>query len=662
MKAVFQSCFSGGVKPCRADTSSPCNSVVAGSADGLVVSSKPSAPVPPAARCADGTFTEGLDTSSSSSPMRCCDDQQRGCQQQRLDELLAAIGCLQHENGLLTRTVSGLQGELSQLWAVVTKLQQAQQQQQQWYLPAIEGPVVAASSASSVVSDSSAAATDSDVTSEVTDASEPSTTASTASIAVFAEYGTTASSTASASIAIITASPTTAAIANDDDSAEAASDSSSAACCCSSSSAAVADDEAATTTIICCASSATDLTVPPLDPADHSPAAFENDSDSDDDNSGNHFPVIIDSDTNTAADSSSASGMKLLGKRPRSPCDSAAFCLVLGPGESKVVAKSFPFYSQERAEGVVAEAAAKGQETVRGVRQDGAMCEATTVHNINSASAALDAAAAVEASAAADGSGAAAVLGRNVFVPPLMVLNRPCSRAASSGDDSGLPMPDREVVMVYPFLEGGNALEYLRAVSQSLGSSLAASLAADDSPAAANLRRQEVVAALRELFLDITTQMFVLMARVHQLGYVMRDHKLENMAVDADESEGSTRRPTLYLIDAAEVRRCELGQQLPGASPHTALYASPEQRQKRWVDSRSDVYCAVKSMRWAQSEMLLALEDALGEDSEATAEAEAELKAELLPVMRELSPGAAADPEARPSAKAILEKLTQLRL
>ncbi|GLC47679.1 hypothetical protein PLESTB_000014500 [Pleodorina starrii] len=219
-----------------------------------------------------------------------------------------------------------------------------------------------------------------------------------------------------------------------------------------------------------------------------------------------------------------------------------------------------------------------------------------------------------------------------LFVQPVGAVLRPCSLAGGINDAGH----DLEVVILYPYHRHGSALDYI--------STLAAvhAEAAESEDAALTLAK--------EVF-DMSLDMFGLMYHAHGDGFLIQDHKPENMVKTSPTGR-------YRFIDAEYVQRCRPGYMCTTTYCGTPYFAPPEQQSERWADASSDVHACGRSIRRVVDEVVRVFALKLGSGSPAAQRAEREFLRIVKPLTQlEKACVAPADSHRRPTAAAAFDWL-----
>ncbi|GLC39445.1 hypothetical protein PLESTB_001349500 [Pleodorina starrii] len=340
-------------------------------------------------------------------------------------------------------------------------------------------------------------------------------------------------------------------------------------------------------------------------------------------------------------------------KMPRFPGNETVWLVPLGSpndaGCEEVIVKVVPFHSPERAqqlreaEGYYTTRRAYGNVGGNGggdeadafaelhiedeyIRpEECARYEADMATHINTASAQLSAS--IDSHSDSD-----------VYVAPLCVLTQPCPL-------DGGPLSsahDFQKLLVFPYHPAGDATQYLVSLVDSLEEKML-------HPRWVMDRHDAAVTISRELY-HMVRDMLGLTARVHRLGHIIADHKLNNMVLDGPANR-------FKLVDAEAVEYCPRGYLRPGGSLHTEGYAPPEQEADQWVDSRCDVYACGESIVAAMEVVELRLATLLEPTSDAFNRVWDTLLSKVV-VLRELAEECKKErPEERPTAQEALIRL-----
>ncbi|GLC40779.1 hypothetical protein PLESTM_001111200 [Pleodorina starrii] len=223
---------------------------------------------------------------------------------------------------------------------------------------------------------------------------------------------------------------------------------------------------------------------------------------------------------------------------------------------------------------------------------------------------------------------------RDLFVQPLHVEVRPCSLVGTSLDAGH----DLEVVIVYPYHADGDALQYM----YELGRATLWRMLSWRRPLGPDVAAVVLSQAMYELARD----MFGLVGQAHELGFILNDHKPENLVFS--RSAGG-----YQLIDAEAVQRCAMRSHVPPErlARCTPDYAAPEQRARLWADARSDVYtCGRSVLSIIERCLVLPFREVLGAYNPEYQEVMLPLFGLLDPLMLLAESCTARDPAKRPTA------------
>ncbi|GLC58243.1 hypothetical protein PLESTB_001337100 [Pleodorina starrii] len=336
----------------------------------------------------------------------------------------------------------------------------------------------------------------------------------------------------------------------------------------------------------------------------------------------------------------------------RSSCDAE------GRQQEALVLKVVPFHSPEVAARLEQEGDSfhTGSGEVAEVLLEEEAChEALTAVAVAQANARY-----VAAAAAAVNGGASVPVAHEIYAQPQLMAVQECPLRGGPQDLGH----DRQLVVGFKYFGAGNAAEYLcnRATQlirdvagkevrpvMTRGSAATPLLA----PAAVELIGEGLAREVNGMALS----MYGMMGRMHELGFLINDLKLENMVYDTDVAD-------FRFIDAEAVRRCRLGEKLPGVSKHTEYTAAPEQQlgeAEAWSDSFSDVYAGGASMREALAICLDVCGNQLGR-GEAFGAVKAAFLARVGPLRDLMARCTAAEAGERPSAADVLQQLHRHRL
>ncbi|GLC57281.1 hypothetical protein PLESTB_001207300 [Pleodorina starrii] len=204
--------------------------------------------------------------------------------------------------------------------------------------------------------------------------------------------------------------------------------------------------------------------------------------------------------------------------------------------------------------------------------------------------------------AAVAGGAAVPAVAHEIFLQPQLMAVQDCPLRGGPRDLGH----DRQLVMGFKYCGAGNAAEHLRNRVAQLVQAVASEegrgrmMTRGSAPAEVLPLAQAAVERIAEGLggeVDgVARSVYDMMGRMHELGFLINDLKLENMMFDSDVAD-------FRFVDAEAVRRCRLGEKLPGApSKHTEDFAAPEQllpEEEAWSDSFRDVYAGGASMKEA---------------------------------------------------------------
>ncbi|GLC57239.1 hypothetical protein PLESTB_001202700 [Pleodorina starrii] len=261
--------------------------------------------------------------------------------------------------------------------------------------------------------------------------------------------------------------------------------------------------------------------------------------------------------------------------------------------------------------------------------------------------------------AAVAGGASVPAVAHEIFVQPQLMAVQDCPLRGGPRDLGH----DRQLVMGFKYCGAGNAAEHLRnrvarliqaVVSEegrprmmTRGSAPAKVLPL--APAAVERIAEGLVGEVD----GVARSLYGMMGRMHELGFIVNDLKLENMVFDSDVAD-------FRFVDAEAVRRCRLGDKLPGApSKHTEDFAAPEQllpEEEAWSGSFSDAYAGGASMKEALAICLDVCGGQLGYGADLGA-VKAVFRRRIQPLRDLLDRCTAAASSERPSAAEVMEQL-----